>query len=61
MVIYIPYVYYVWDVLRNVLELSLKTVQIGLSCLDITIVEVLVAFMTDYKFKHNSPEKIEQL
>ena len=61
MVIYVRQVDYILDVLSNVLDLGLKTVQIGFSSLDNTIVEQKVAFMADDKFEHDSAKEIQQL
>ena len=58
MVIYVLQANNVFDIRSNVLDLSLKAVEIGLSGLDITVVEVLVALMADHKFEHNSPKEV---
>ena len=61
MVINVWQVDYIFNVLSNVLDLSLETVQIGLSSLDNTVVKVMVALMADYKFEHNSSKEVQQL
>ena len=61
MVIYVRQVDYILDVLSNVLDLGLKTVQIGFSSLDNTVVEQKVALMADDKFEHDSAKEIQQL
>ena len=58
MVIYVRQIDNILDVFSNVLNLSLKTVEIGLSSLDITIVEVIKAFILDHKFEIYSTEEV---
>ena len=58
MVIYVRYANYVFDVRSNVLNLSLKVVEVRFASLDVAVIEVLIALMTDHKFEDDSSEEI---
>ena len=61
MIEYIRYVHNVFDIFGNILNMSVTAVEIGLTGLYHTILEVLITFVTNDKREDDPAEKLEEL
>ena len=51
----------VLDILRDILDLSVTAGEIGLTRVDLAVLQVLKALVADYKLEHDSAEELQQL